>query len=215
MSSHLKLISLWSQISMVFRHQRNPPRNTIGCTLHYVSICLCNVCVYVCEIVCTGVDTCAISLHDNCQCVHLGWFIGREFGGLPRKESSPSSWKWANADLKRTAFQYANFLCLFIWFLMTSGSSQQSNFFPSLEEKKSHFSCWSFVTGTSKSSTWVTLNGKFARHLRWMPLKVYPLIPISAYVIPASSNEWTHTFPLPLLTHLLLIFALCSALPPL
>lgn len=147
------------------------------------------VCVYD-----TEADTWAISLHDNCQCVHSGWFIGPEFGGLPRKEGSPSTWKWADAGLELTAFQYANFLCLFICFLMTSGSSQRGIFFPSLEKKKSNFSCWSFVTGTSESSTWVTLNGKFALHLRWMPLKVYPLIPISAYVTPAPSDACTHTY---------------------
>lgn len=100
-----------------------------------VSASVCATCV--CVTVSTGAHTRAISLHDNCQCVRVGWFIGPESGGLPRKEGSPSNWKWADAGLKLTAFQYANFLGLFICLLMTSGSSQGGIFF-SFSEKKTN-----------------------------------------------------------------------------
>lgn len=125
--------------------------------------------------------------------------------------------RWPEAD----SFPICK-LSVFIYLLLNDLRFKPRGHFSFLEKKKkkpnkksnSHFSCWSFVTGTSKSSTGVTLNGKFALHLRWMPLKVYPLIPISAYVIPAPSVARTHTFPLPLPTHLLLVLPLHSVLPP-
>lgn len=106
---------------------------------------------------------------------------------LPRKEGSPSSCKWADAGPKLTAFQYANFL--FIYLLLNDlGFKPMGIFFPLWKKNihQSNFSCWPFVIRTSKSSSRVTLTGKFALLLvRWMSLKVYPLIPISAYVILA------------------------------
>lgn len=159
----------------------------------------------------TAADTGAISLHDNCQCVHSGWFIVAESRGLPEQRrlsiTLGVSGRWPEAD----SFPICK-LSLFIYLLLNDPRFKPRGhflfFFSRLWKKRKqqhrgHFSCWSFVTGPSKSRTGVTLNGKFSPHLRWMPLKVYPLIPISARVIHALSDTHTHTLSVPLPIHLL------------
>lgn len=93
------------------------------------AVCSASVGWDTCHTVPTAAVTESISLHDNCQCVLSGRFIAPEFGVLTRKEGSPSPWKWADTGLKLTALQCANFLCLFICFLMTPHLCQEGFFF--------------------------------------------------------------------------------------
>lgn len=168
------------------------PRNiSVPCVCLYgLSACLC--------------DTQAISLHDNCQCVHSGWFIGPESGGLSRKEGSPSSWKGADAGLKLTAFQYANFLCLFICFLMTSSSSQRGIFFL-LWKKETTQSFFLLIIchWHIKVKDWNNFDWKVCSTLE---MDAFESLPFNTNKCFCHYCPLWHTFPLPLPTHLLLFF---------
>lgn len=123
-------------------------------------------------------------------------------GAYPGKDGSPSRWEWADAGRKLTAFQYANFLCLFICFLMTPGSSREGIFyffFPSVKKTK---------TTTSRSFFLLIvchwpIKVKDRSNFEW---KVFPTLEMDAFEsLPFNTNKclchscpvwhtYTHTF---------------------
>lgn len=119
--------------------------------------------------------------------------------GLNRKEGSPSNWKWADAGLKLTALQYANFLCLFICFLMTPHSSQEGIFFPSVKKTTTlSFFLLIICHWHIKVMDW--------SNFEW---KVFSTLEMDAFEsLPFNTNKclchscplrhtWTHILPLP------------------
>lgn len=159
----------------------------------------------------------SICLCDTCDCFYRGWhWVNittwqlpmcplRQIHcpwvrGLTRKEGSPSNWKWADAGLKLTALQYANFLCLFICFLMTPRSSQEGFFFSRLWKKKPTLSFFLLIIchWHIKVMDW--------SNFEW---KVFSTLEMDAFEsLPFNTNKclchscplrhtWTHILPLP------------------
>lgn len=187
-------------ISNCFQPHKNYPRN--------ISVYL--VCVS---------TLCSASVCDMCDCFYRGWHSGNIITwqlpmcplrlihwpwvrGLTQKRSLSIklevSRRWPEAD----SFPICK-LSVFIYLLLNDLRFKPiGHFFPSVKRKKKgkkttqSFFLLIICHWHIKVKDWgVTLTAKFSLHLRWMPLKVYPLIPISACVIPAPLR---HTFPLPL-----------------
>lgn len=129
----------------------------------------------------------AVFLHDGCQCVLSTRYIVPESGGSTTvlhqcrtQQMLARSWRLPNMQT----------LSLFICFLMTPpGASQEGIFLCRFRRKRGHLSIichWHIKVRGLK--VW-----KSSFCLRWMPLKVFTLILISACVIlPPLTRMGTH-----------------------
>lgn len=132
---------------------------------------------------------------------------------LHREEGSPSAKESADVGLKLTASQYANSLVIYLLLNDPPGASQEGIFLCRFKEKKVPLFPVDHLSLAHQSQG--AANWKFLLRLRWMPLKVFTLIPISACVIPASSDTHGHTSLLPLPKHYspFLLIPYCSHPP--
>lgn len=150
----------------------------------------------------------AVFLHDGCQCVLSTRFIVPESGGFTRvlhqcRTQQMLAWSWRLPNMQT--------LSLFIYLLLNDppGAGQEGNFLCRFRRKRGSFVLSIICHWHIKVRGLKVWKSSFC--LRWMPLKVFTLILISACVIPASSDTYGHASLSPLPKHLL-PFLPCS--PP-
>lgn len=181
-------------------------------SLWCVSICLCDTCECDCFYWCWHSGNIITWQLPMCPCGLIHWPTVRGLAQERRLSIKLEvSRRWPEAD----SFPICK-LSVFIYLLLNDlRFKPRGHFFLLQWEKKNqrrHFSCWSFITGTSKSRS----------NFEW---KVCSTLEMDAFEsLPFNTNKCLchccplrHTFPLPLPTHLLLFLPLSPsqlALPP-